>query len=350
MGFDYFLFGLAVHSNAPLPGVSPRIASASGADPNPPVVFLHLGVARPADLPASVAGETLYYESAYLDLAGAPALRIWRAADDSYLRLAYSDGTQFWVDRERTNLWAAWPEALSLENSLAYLLGPVFGLLLRLRGITALHASAVAIADRAVLFVGAEGAGKSTTAAAFAKLGYAILSDDIVAVSTVSAEPQASSSSEGAVRSNPRPTFLAFPAYPHLSLWADSAQALYGSESHLPRLAQDWDKRKLALGGTGGRFESRALPLAAIYLFRERSAENAPRIEPAPRKDALLSLVANTYANNLLDAAMRAEEFVVLDRLVANVPVRWLTPHSASAGIAKLCALIDGDVQALRIA
>ena len=56
------------------------------------------------------------------------------------------------------------------------------GLLLRVRGVVCLHASAVAINRRAIVFVGDAGAGKSTTAMAMGRLGYPIISDDIVPI------------------------------------------------------------------------------------------------------------------------------------------------------------------------
>jgi hypothetical protein len=88
--------------------------------------------------------------------------------------------------------------------------------------------------------------------------------------------------------------------------------------------------------------------LAAIYLFTERAPEGAPRIAPAMGKSSLMSLVANTYATNLLDRAMRAEEFAVLDRLVASVPVRLLTAHTSPLQIDDLCSLIYSDYKILK--
>jgi hypothetical protein len=281
-------------------------------------------------------GEEQVYASSYLDETEKPVLRIWKATDESFLRLAYCDGTQFWLDRSRQHLWATWPAHLSLQNTLAYVLGPVFGLVLRLRGVTCLHASAVAFEDRSVVFVGPEGSGKSTTAAALAKRGHPILSDDIAALAAA-----------GPNISNSLDYFYVLPAYPHVCLWPDSARVVHGAHEQLPRLAPDWDKRRLTLGTDGTTFASHALPLAAIYLFADRNSDSAPRVSPAPAKTSLLSLVANTYANNLLDRAMRAEEFAVLDRLVSSVPVRLLTSHTDLAYIEEFCRLICSDFRSL---
>jgi hypothetical protein len=62
------------------------------------------------------------------------------------------------------------------------LLGPVMSLLLHLRGMLVLHASAINIAGKSAVFLGAKGAGKSTTAAALVSAGHRLLTDDVLAV------------------------------------------------------------------------------------------------------------------------------------------------------------------------
>ena len=344
LDFYYSVFGLVVRSNVAFPGVPP--AHPSGLTDQrfsaefPPEVQVHLGIAPYPDAVSSPRETELTYVSSYTDERGEPLLRIWKADNEAFLRLAYTDGTQFWLSRSRQHVWAAWPANLTFENALPYLLGPVFGLLLRLRGTTCLHASAVAFGDWSVVFVGPQGAGKSTTAAAFAKQGHAILSDDIVALATTE---------QGAPKATaPRQVFYALPAFPHLCLWPDSVKMLYGSEEPLPRLAPDWDKRRLSLGTDGTRFERRALPLGAIYLFSDRGPDPAPQVRPVRGQTSLVSLLANTYANNLLDRAMRAEEFAVLDHLAASVPIRLLTPHQDPSRLGQLCALIQQDFLGLQ--
>jgi hypothetical protein len=253
-------------------------------------------------------------------------LRIWSIGAGDFLRLEYSDGTQFWIDRLQTTIWSTWPANLSLENTTSYLLGPVFGLLLRLRGIVCLHASAVVLGDKAVAFVGPAGAGKSTTAAAFARTGCPVLSDDIVAII---AKDQA---------------FYVLPAYPHLSLWPDSVQMLFGSPDALPRFTLDWEKRCLAMGTWDTQFESRTLPLGAIYLLAERSPAPASSVVALRPQAALLSLLPNTYATNALDAELRAKEFALLGELVTLVPVRQLHPDTDPARLTDFCSAIRFDV------
>jgi hypothetical protein len=73
-------------------------------------------------------------------------------------------------------------------------------------------------------------------------------------------------------------------------------------------------------------------------VFGERSPlANAPLIESMSPKESLLSLVANSFATNLLDSEMRAREFEFFGRMIRTVPVRRLTPHEDPSQIGRLC-------------
>jgi hypothetical protein len=325
LAYDYKFFGLIFHSNLSLPGIPLDSDMPRGWD-----VALHLGVSPFAGGENVRVDEELTYVSSDTNSKGEPALQIWKVKHGSFVRMAYEDGTQFWLDPRRENIWATWPEHLPLENATSYLLGPVLGLLLRLRGVMCLHASAVAIEGRGVLFVGSAGAGKSTTAAAFSKLGYAVLSDDIVAVTEQDS------------------AFYIDAALPQLCLWPESVKMLYGSEEALPRFNPAWDKRRLAPGEQGTRFENRALPLGVIYLLGGRRSDAAPSVEAMRSQAALLSLVSDSYANKVLDRELRAREFDVLGRLAASVPIRRVFPHSVPARVGDLCRLIEDDLAALK--
>ncbi|HTS13042.1 MAG TPA: hypothetical protein VMH00_13060 [Candidatus Limnocylindrales bacterium] len=320
---SYRIFGLCVSSNEAIPGLEPSAPIAEASD-----VEIHLGSLPHAHEALRDSREILIYRSRWHDEAGRPELQMWRLAESGLLRIDCVDGTQFWIDGDAQHLWATWPQTLTLEDAASYLLGPILGILLRFRGITCLHASAVAFGDLAAAFVGPPGSGKSTTAAAFVQRGHAVLSDDIVALV------------------ERRNLFCAVPSYPHISLWPESVGMLFGDSDALPHFTPDWEKRRLALRGNY-RFETRELPLAAIYLLGPRTSISVPRIEPLDTRTALMALLPETYATNILDAQMRASEFEVLGRLVNGIPIRRLSARDESAGLQLLCDHVLADFRTL---
>jgi hypothetical protein len=326
VNFTYSVFGLQLRSNLPIPELIAEKTSASS-----PSVIVHMDASPYTAGEIRSEEETLTYTSAYTDEAGQPALRIWKIADGDLLRLAYYDGTQFWMNHEGTELWAQWPNNLTIEDAATYLLGPVLGVLLRLRGVTCLHASAVAFADHAIAFVGSEGAGKSTTAALMARKGCAVISDDVVALVE----------RDGG--------YFVNPAYPYLCLWPDSVTMVYGPDKQLPSFSRSWEKRLLSLAGNNLRFEGQALPLGAIFVLGERSsAPDAPFLEQLTPREGLLALVANSYATNLLEKEMRASEFEFLGRMLRTVPIRRLVPREDPARSDELCDVILRSYEAIK--
>jgi hypothetical protein len=319
LSFQYKAYGMNLQSNIPIPGL---VSSPQGW----PNLYITFGLSPDLNPPREhLCEERLVYESRYPADNGEPALQIYELADGETLRLKYSDGTSFWLQQDPWRMWVTWPDCLSLESVLTYLLGPMMGLILRLRGVVCLHASAAAIDDRAVVFVGPAGAGKSTLAAGLAEQGFPVIADDIVALVDKDT------------------VFEVAPAYPRVNLWPDSVKLLYGSEAALPAITADWDKRFLPLDSIGiAQFEERQLPVGAIYFLGETNS-SAEHCEPLSRQEALLQLVANTYATNILDAQQRAKEFELLGKLVATVVVRRLVSRRGVLTLQQLCSEIRRD-------
>ena len=316
MHYRCSLYGLGVIANSRIPGVPPSTIASED-------IRISFG-SLPAWLQEVSATqiETSYIAD-YKSECGEPALRVFRVLDGKYYRFSYADETEFVVDKAGTEVWAKWSEPLTLEDTATYLLGPVMGFVMLLRGVVCLHASAVVIGNEAIALLGPAGSGKSTTAAAFAEGGYRVLAEDVVTLDDRGDH------------------FLVRPGYPCIRLWPAAVKALYGSEKHLPKLTPNWDKCYLELSDN---FQTEPLRLAAIYHLGERRQDTAaPLVQALDRAEALMSLVANTYATKLMDKQMRAREFELLTRVVSNVPLRRVTPHADPARIPDLCARILSD-------
>jgi hypothetical protein len=318
MPYRCSIYGLGVVSNRIVPGV-PAAATASDD------VHIFFG-SLPSWLPEVSATQIETYIADYNDECGNPVLRVFSVLGGKYYRFCYADRTEFLIDRGGTDIWANWIEPLTLEDTATYLLGPIMGFVMLLRGVVCLHASAVAIGDEVIAFLGPAGAGKSTTAAAFSNIGYSVLAEDVMTLD------------------DRYDHFLVRPAYPCIRLWPASVRALYGTEDYLPKLTPNWDKCYLDLTVQPEQFQRRPLRLTAIYYLDERREDpGAPFIEAVDQSEGLMLLVANTYSSKLMDKAMRATEFELLTRVLSNVPLRRISPHKDAARIPELCDVVLTD-------
>jgi hypothetical protein len=320
----YCAFALGLRCNRPIPGLS-IVPATSGVDVE---VRLEAGQSWP-EASLEVPRQFLH-ASANRDEHGEPFLKVWTLSDGALFHLRYRDGIEFVVNRDGTEVWGTWTDPLTVEDASTYLLGPVMGLVLRLRGITCLHASAIDLGGQAIAVIGPPGYGKSTTAGIFATSGYRVLSDDVVALADHGSG------------------FLAQPAYPRVGLWSDSVETLFGFPDALPQQTPTWPKCYLDLTKHGYRFQPSALPLRAVYVLSERDTNGkAPLVHALPLRVGLTQLIENTYLSYLLDPTMRALDLDVLSRLVLSMPVRRLIPHANSALLPRLRDVILEDFQAL---
>ena len=287
----YHGFGLILESNLALPAL-PAAASDDPAD-----VRLLLGADAAPAIESPHGPLDLCYTSPYCDVEGLPQLRLWRS-EQGCLRLEYSDSTKVVINAEGTQVWATWGSNATLEDTATYLLGPVLGLVLRLRGTTCLHASCVAVKDGCIAFAGASGSGKSSMAALFARNGHAVLSDDVLPLSA----------SNGVV--------AAASTYPRVRLWADSTESLFGAKDALPLIVPGWAKRYLDVSGSSYGFHSKPSPLRGVYVLREeRTSGRAIEMRKCDPRSALVHLIANTYTSYVSSPSMQARDLEVFARL-----------------------------------
>jgi hypothetical protein len=181
-----------------------------------------------------------------------------------------SDGTDVVV--------AAHHDAAANEVRL-FLYGSVLGAILQQRGILTIHASAVTDGERAILFAGASGHGKSTLAAAFLDAGYQLLSDDVVAI-----------------RSRPAGAFAAA-AYPEIKLWADALKRLEIDAAGLRRVREQLDKSYVS---AIERFSAEPMPVSHVYILNSHNRDEFV-LTAATGRAKLGFLVRNTYRRNFLD-------------------------------------------------
>ena len=178
-----------------------------------------------------------------------------------------------------------------------YLLGDVLACYLELMGMSAVHASAVAVtvgarpatecsaSGQALLFSADRGGGKSTLTASLLCAGFALLSDDIAALE---------------IKGD---AVICRPSYPQLKLNREQALRFAGTAEGFPRVHPGFDKLSV-LSNALGPFCDSPLAVARIYLLeRKAKAEGMPRCEPVSPGEALVQLARSSFLAEMLEPA-----------------------------------------------
>jgi hypothetical protein len=166
------------------------------------------------------------------------------------------------------------------------------------RGQLALHGSAVAIGDRALLLLGPAAKGKSLLAACLARRGHAVLSDEVA----VAADAKC------------------YPAGSMLSLADDALIAAGENPEPLPQYTNFPIPKRLWIAGP--RPEPRPYPIAAVLRLRKAEPDaptGAERLEGEEAIDAVLDQFYRRDMLRVLDtgAAARSEA----ETLAAAAPI-----------------------------
>jgi len=167
-------------------------------------------------------------------------------------------------------------------------------------GAVALHAAAAAKGDRALLLLGASGAGKSTTSAALGAAGWDVLSDDISILWDHDAPRVA-------------------PATTGICVWEDSFAALDLAARRSMPMPGYTGKRRFV---PGNETNTAPMPVSAIVLLeRSKDARNAC-LAPVPPVEALGCSARERIRFNPADTtgAELRETFAALSTVVRAVP------------------------------
>jgi hypothetical protein len=247
----------------------------------------------------------------------------WQAAPGRYLlnagglaRYCVRDGREIIVH----------PSHTITEDALrAVLLGTGLSILLHQRGLLPLHCGAIETDRGAVVFAGRSGSGKSTLVAAFLQRGFKILADDMLALELIAG---------GEV--------TAWPGFPHVRLWADSAQALGRSTQELRRVSPDMEK---FLSPELGSFCSTPCGLHAIYSLRVGD-DPAPRLEPLGHTARFNVLLNTTWQRSILSGlGVRERHFQMTADIASRTYGACLVRPSQPLQIWQAVDLIQADIE-----
>ena len=193
-----------------------------------------------------------------------------------------------------------------------YVLGSAFGALLHQRGLLPLHANVVVVAGQAVAFMGVSGAGKSTLAAWFQDQGYAVLADDVCALT---------------FGTHGQPTVL--PGVPRLRLWRDAVLRSGRNSDELERSFEGEDKFDLPALRHDALSE---VPLAGCYVLHASDQPAQMLIGRLAGVEAVEALIANTYRGNFVKVGGWSERhFRCCVHLSRFIPVHRVERQKNSA-------------------
>ena len=301
---DYSAYGLRIRSALSLPEMAPGVASDGGSGD----VTVRLGPVQPLPTQRDNSG-----------------FGFWATRDEACHLLEKVGAFLVRGGREIVIDPAPGVEERLLRLSL---LGPALALILHQRGLLVIHASVVARGDRAVAFLGKNGWGKSTIAAALHTKGYDLVTDDVAAVRFDADGPHV------------------FPSFPQMKLWPEAATLLGSSLDSLPILHPDFDKR----GWRAERgFSSAPRRLERVYAL---ASGPAPAIEAMEPREACFELLGHWYGHRfgggLLQNGAAARHLQQCATLANQVSTHRLVRSGGSATLLHLADLVDEDLRGLR--
>jgi len=187
------------------------------------------------------------------------------------------------------------------EATLQHLyLNQVLPLVRSMEGRLVLHASAVDVGGKTVLFLGLSGKGKSTLSTWFGVQGHAIISDD------------------GVVFSKTPGDFRVEPGHRSVRLWADSLDALLDGQANAGVTTSFSDKSRI-VEPDGIRFCDAPRPVAAVFHLDAPTEAVIELARMAPR-EAVAESLPHLYLLDDREKEVLSAHFDQLTSLCTQVP------------------------------
>ena len=211
-----------------------------------------------------------------------------------------------------------------------HLLGYVLSYWLERAGWPALHASAVVVDGEALAFLSSHGGGKTSLAASLLGEGFALLTDDVLAVSI---------DADGV---------HGRPGYPQMRMWPDQASHFVGQDD-LELVHPGLTKRRVPIGEPHfGRYEGTIRRVSALYL-PERRDGGAIEITGTKGSTALFGLIRHSFLAGIVEAlGLGSQRLATLARVVQDVPVRILRYPTGVNHLPDVVRRVCDDARALR--
>jgi hypothetical protein len=230
----------------------------------------------------------------------------YQAAPGEFL-LNVDPVARYYVSEGRRIVISPAPSA-EKERILIFLMGSAIGALLHQRNILVLHAGAIAMHDKSIIFSGNSGVGKSTLAAGFHKRGYPFLADDVCAIAIINGKP------------------AVIPGFPRLKLWADVLKKLDKDKDQLKsvRWTQGLDKYFLPVDP----LHKNPVPLKSVFVLETTNTDKM-EVTVLKGKGKIEPIINNTYRLRFLNGlGGKKDHFRQCAAVAANTYIhKVVRPH-----------------------
>ncbi len=315
--YHYRLHGLTVTSELPLPELE-----TVPVFPTSPFTDLHI---RCEDAGVPAREDSL----AWFLCSGEPGQPPWlqcAGLSGGYL-LRFPGRADFVADTTGQRIAVLGHGMDSGETVRHLLLDHVIPLVLTLRGLHALHATAVLTPEGLCAFIGPSGAGKSTLAASFVENAYPVLADDCL------------------VLDETHGTIMARPAYPGIRLWDDALAVLPVASMTPLDTSVRGVKGRVVVSEDMAPFEH-THPLRAIYALTSpddhhaSEVDDTPATRPCSPSQAVMNLLASAFRLEIRQPWRLEQELCFWATVAAVVPVTQLVVPDRLDALPAMRALI----------
>ena len=268
------------------------------------------------------------YTSIYRTKTGEPAWYLYRI--EEYYIAHYTDSIDFYISRQ-----AMIGHILNLDLKDFYTLDylpTVLALSLDFQGIPCLHASAVAINDRAIAFLADSGRGKSTLATAFLQAGFPLLTDDKLPLDEKDGK------------------FWGRPGTPSIRFFPEVAEMLVGDHRELDLVLPGFTKRVAHIERDAqGSFCPASMPLVCVYILDRADAESSESkttIRSLPPRDAVMELIRYDFTarvNAALGFSVARLGFYA--KMAAVIPVKRVSYPAGQGRLPEVRSAILEDLE-----
>ncbi len=225
----------------------------------------------------------------------------------------FGDGAQIWIYPDR--IIYAHGSTARLDLLDVRVVGVGFAWWLLRHGYIPLHAGALSLQNKTVLFTAESGMGKSSLMSSFVADHHPLVADDFVSLRRDTATGRV----------------LASSAYPQMRLWGNSVSQFFGNPERHPTVFEDGEKRRVYVPGVGGHFHSGTYAVNRIYLLERQEATTGDIVtETLNGHEAFILLLSNIimgaivptdYLQPILDTIQTGAVQVPFYRL--SYPTGW---------------------------